>query len=82
LRHAPSHSDIRLTDAGAICLPHKEAIMTQRITRREKCAAGRHTPRLAIPGVEEVRRDTCRYCGQSIMRTQATRIWFLAAMLA
>lgn len=62
--------------------------MPRKLTRRERCAAGRHTPVIAAPVIAaeaasgEVRRDTCRYCGRPIMRTQATRIWFLATMLA
>lgn len=52
-------------------------------TRRERCAAGRHTP--AHPAATRdgaIRHDVCRYCGRPIMRTQATRIWFLAGMMA
>ncbi len=56
--------------------------MTVKLTRREKCAAGRHTPVAPQDAAREVRRDVCRYCRQPIMRTQATRIWFLATMLA
>lgn len=57
--------------------------MARKLTRRERCAAGRHTPALAAENRNgEVRRDICRYCGRPIMRTQATRIWFLATMLA
>lgn len=56
--------------------------MTIKLTRRQKCAAGRHTPIAAQAVQSEVRRDTCRYCRRPIMRTQATRIWFLATMLA
>ncbi len=29
-----------------------------------------------------IRHDTCRHCGCPILRTQATRIWFLAGMMA
>ena len=56
--------------------------MTAKLTRREKCAAGRHTPLAPQPALAEVRRDVCRYCRRPIMRTQATRIWFLAGMMA
>ena len=56
--------------------------MTTTLTRREKCAAGRHTPIAGQDAGREVRRDTCRYCRRPIMRTQATRIWFLTTMLA
>ncbi len=60
----------------------EEVWMAAKLTRREKCAAGRHTPIAAQDSAHEVRRDVCRYCRQPIMRTQATRIWFLATMLA
>jgi hypothetical protein len=60
----------------------EEAPMTAKLTRREKCAAGRHTPIAAQDANHEVRRDICRYCRRPIMRTQATRIWFLATVLA
>jgi hypothetical protein len=54
-----------------------------RLTRVERCRIGKHTP---VPaGKEEdggVLRGTCRYCRAPIMRTQATRIWFLATVLA
>ena len=57
--------------------------MKPRMTRMEKCQAGRHTP---VPARRErdgdVDRGVCRYCRRSIMRTQATRIWFLTAVLA
>ena len=53
-----------------------------RLTRRERCAAGRHTPRQASASPEGVWRDECRYCGRPIMRTQATRIWFAAGVMA
>jgi hypothetical protein len=61
----------------------KEAMMRAKMTRMERCLAGRHTPvparRLADGDVD---RGVCRYCRRPIMRTQATRIWFLAAVLA
>ncbi|NIJ33097.1 hypothetical protein [Sphingomonas oligoaromativorans] len=57
--------------------------MAGRMTRAERCRAGRHTP---VPARRQpdgdVDRGVCRYCRRPIMRTQATRIWFLATMLA
>jgi hypothetical protein len=61
----------------------EETSMTTGQTRRERCAAGRHTP--VHPGIAQdgaIRHDICRYCGCPIMRTQATRIWFRAGLLA
>ncbi|USI71828.1 hypothetical protein [Sphingomonas morindae] len=56
---------------------------TRRLTRRERCAAGRHTPaEIKEGGDGEIRRAQCRYCGAPIMRTQATRIWFAAGRMA
>jgi hypothetical protein len=59
-------------------------MMTQRLSRAERCRIGKHTP--TPPPVEatdgDIRRGVCRYCRRPIMRTQATRTWFLAAMLA
>ena len=52
-------------------------------TRRERCAAGRRTPSHPTDARDgAIRHDTCRYCGRPIMRTQATRIWFLAGVIA
>lgn len=57
--------------------------MERRLTRRERCAIGRHTPREdAVEGRGGIRHACCRYCGQPIMRTQATRIWFQAGVMA
>lgn len=58
--------------------------MARRPTRSERCKAGKHTPTAALPAPrdETVRRAVCRYCGQPIMRTQATRIWFQAGVMA
>ena len=57
--------------------------MAGRMTRVERCRAGRHTPVPARRQAEgDVDRGVCRYCRRPIMRTQATRIWFLATMLA
>jgi hypothetical protein len=56
--------------------------MAQRMSRSDRCKAGRHTPAASREDQEDVRRAVCRYCQRPIMRTQATRIWFLAAMLA
>jgi hypothetical protein len=56
------------------------------MTRAERCRIGKHTPMpalLSADGTEsDIRRAVCRYCGRPIMRTQATRTWFLATMLA
>ncbi len=57
--------------------------MTRKLTRAERCKAGRHTPVPARLREEEgVDRGICRYCRRPIMRTQATRIWFLSTVLA
>lgn len=58
--------------------------MAGRLTRSERCRQGKHTPSpiLREGDADEVRRGVCRYCQRPIMRTQATRIWFLATMLA
>lgn len=57
--------------------------MSTKPSRRERCAMGRHTP-IAPERTrgETVRHDVCRYCRQPIMRTAATRIWFLAGLMA
>jgi hypothetical protein len=57
--------------------------MSLKLTRAERCKIGRHTPvpsRREIDG--DVHRAVCRYCRAPIMRTQATRIWFLTTVLA
>jgi hypothetical protein len=56
----------------------------QRMTRAERCRIGKHTPTPpSTDGTDgEIRRGVCRYCRRPIMRTQATRTWFLATMLA
>jgi hypothetical protein len=59
--------------------------MMPRLTRAERCRIGKHTPAPSRPADakdSDIRRAVCRYCGRPIMRTQATRTWFLAAMLA
>jgi hypothetical protein len=58
--------------------------MAHRLTRSERCKQGKHTPSPARSEgeAEAVRRGVCRYCRRPIMRTQATRIWYLATMLA
>jgi hypothetical protein len=56
--------------------------MSAKLSKREKCSIGRHTPRALQTPAGDVRHDVCRYCRRPIMRTQATRIWFLATMLA
>ncbi len=57
--------------------------MSRKLTRAERCKIGKHTP---VPARKEcdgdVHRGVCRYCRAPIMRTQATRIWFLATVLA
>ena len=54
-----------------------------RLSRAERCKIGKHTPVPARKQCEgDVHRGVCRYCRSPIMRTQATRIWFLATMLA
>ena len=57
--------------------------MAVKLSRAERCRAGRHTP---LPNLRtkdgDVDRGICRYCRNPIMRTQATRIWFLATTLA
>lgn len=58
----------------------------QRMTRAERCRIGKHTPAPALVPAEaaekDIRRAVCRYCRRPIMRTQATRTWFLATVLA
>jgi len=57
--------------------------MAKRPVGRAKCALGRHTPRSPQDSADmPIRRDVCRYCQQPILRTQATRIWFLSSKLA
>ena len=57
--------------------------MAKRPVGRAKCALGRHTPRSPQESADmPIRRDVCRYCQQPILRTQATRIWFLSSKLA
>ncbi len=57
--------------------------MAKRPVGRAKCALGKHTPRCPSETADQsIRRDTCRYCHQPILRTQATRIWFLSSSLA
>lgn len=57
--------------------------MAQKLTRAERCQIGRHTPVPTCRHVDgDVHRGVCRYCRSPIMRTQATRIWFLATVLA
>lgn len=55
----------------------------RRPTKRERCEMGKHTP--ISPDSTDgsgILRAQCRYCGRPIMRTFATRCWFLAAMLS
>lgn len=58
----------------------------QRMTRAERCRIGKHTPTPALLSLDardgDIRRAVCRYCRRPIMRTQATRTWFLTTMLA
>jgi hypothetical protein len=50
---------------------------------RARCAAGKHSPlNPQAHGEEDVLRDVCLYCQQPIMQTQATKVWFLASVLA
>ena len=54
-----------------------------RLSRAERCKIGKHTPSPARKESDgDVHRGICRYCRSPIMRTQATRIWFLATVLA
>lgn len=54
-----------------------------RLSRAERCKIGKHTPAPARKECDgDVHRGVCRYCRAPIMRTQATRIWFLATVLA
>jgi ribosomal protein L37AE/L43A len=60
-----------------------EAKMAKRPVGRAKCALGKHTPKSPGDTAEQaIRRDVCRYCNQPILRTQATRIWFVSSQLA
>jgi hypothetical protein len=57
--------------------------MSRKLTRAERCQIGRHTPVPVRKQCEgDVHRGVCRYCRSPIMRTQATRIWFLSTVLA
>lgn len=58
--------------------------MSVKATRVERCRAGKHTPIGARPSPEDedVRHAVCRYCRRPIMRTHATRTWFLAGVMA
>jgi len=60
-----------------------ELDMAKRPVGRAKCALGRHTPKSPRDSADlAIRRDVCRYCAQPILRTQATRIWFVSSSLA
>ncbi|WP_162527097.1 hypothetical protein [Sphingomonas solaris] len=53
-----------------------------RRSRITDCRAGIHQPdRSTARGDDGIQRSSCRGCGCALMRTGATRIWFLSSLI-
>jgi hypothetical protein len=54
-----------------------------RANQRDECRKGVHRPKPASKRRDgDLQRSVCRGCGCTLVRTQATRRWFLSGVLA